>query len=105
MQIYDSWTQESTSDRRGQSNLPQCTTLCEDRQIVRIAVTNRSVTSQNAAQHSEHVTHHLVSARTIQRRLQKSSLSARRPLLGLHLTQNHRHLRCQWCEERRMWES
>ncbi|GFV58641.1 transposable element Tcb1 transposase [Trichonephila clavipes] len=34
-----------------------------------------------------------VSARTIQRRLQQSGLSARGPLLGLPLTQNHRRLR------------
>ncbi|GFW89756.1 transposable element Tcb1 transposase [Trichonephila clavipes] len=27
----------------------------------------------------------------------------RRPLLGLPLTQNHRRLRRQWCDERRMW--
>ncbi|GFW76292.1 transposable element Tcb1 transposase [Trichonephila clavipes] len=32
----------------------------------------------------------------------QSGLSARRPLLGLPLTQNHRRLRCQWCDERRM---
>ncbi|GFX10596.1 transposable element Tcb1 transposase [Trichonephila clavipes] len=32
-----------------------------------------------------------------------SGLSARRPLLGLPLTQNHRRLRRQWCDERRMW--
>ncbi|GFX63568.1 transposable element Tcb1 transposase [Trichonephila clavipes] len=30
--------------------------------------------------------------------------SARRPLLGLPLTQNHRRLRRQWCDERRMWD-
>ncbi|GFX95369.1 transposable element Tcb1 transposase [Trichonephila clavipes] len=44
-----------------------------------------------------------LSARTIRRHLQQSGLSARRPLLGLHLTQNHRRLRCHWCDERRMW--
>ncbi|GFT62837.1 transposable element Tcb1 transposase [Trichonephila clavipes] len=44
-----------------------------------------------------------VSARTIRRRLQQSGLSARRPLLGLPLTQNHRRLRHQRCDERRMW--
>ncbi|GFT75444.1 transposable element Tcb1 transposase [Trichonephila clavipes] len=37
------------------------------------------------------------------RRLQQSGLSARRPLLGLPLTQNHRCLRRQWCDEIRMW--
>ncbi|GFW93896.1 uncharacterized protein TNCV_4221761 [Trichonephila clavipes] len=44
-----------------------------------------------------------LSACTIRRRLQQSGLSARRPLLGLHLTQNHRRFRHQWCDERRMW--
>ncbi|GFX41081.1 hypothetical protein TNCV_2217791 [Trichonephila clavipes] len=44
-----------------------------------------------------------VSAVTIRRRLQQSGLYARRPLIGLPLTQNHRRLRRQWCDERRMW--
>ncbi|GFY32981.1 transposable element Tcb1 transposase [Trichonephila clavipes] len=44
-----------------------------------------------------------LSERTIRRRLQQSGLSTRRPLLGLPLTQNHRSLRRQWCDERRMW--
>ncbi|GFT22480.1 transposable element Tcb1 transposase [Trichonephila clavipes] len=35
--------------------------------------------------------------------LHQSGLSTRRPLLGLPLTQNHRRLRRQWCDERRMW--
>ncbi|GFX46093.1 transposable element Tcb1 transposase [Trichonephila clavipes] len=30
-------------------------------------------------------------------------MSASRPLLGLPLTQNHRRLRSQWCDERNMW--
>ncbi|GFY04497.1 transposable element Tcb1 transposase [Trichonephila clavipes] len=44
-----------------------------------------------------------LSARTIRRRLQQSGRSARRPLLGLPLTQNHRRLRRQWCDARMMW--
>ncbi|GFW52491.1 transposable element Tcb1 transposase [Trichonephila clavipes] len=44
-----------------------------------------------------------VSVRTIRRRLQQSGLPTRRPLLGLPLTQNHRRLRRQWCNERRIW--
>ncbi|GFS95977.1 transposable element Tcb1 transposase [Trichonephila clavipes] len=44
-----------------------------------------------------------MTASTIRRRLQQSGLSARRPLLGLPLTQNHRRLRRQRCNERRMW--
>ncbi|GFW18169.1 transposable element Tcb1 transposase [Trichonephila clavipes] len=97
------WMQEGLTDLRGRSHPSQCTTSCEDRQIVHMAVTDRSVTSRTVAQHIESVTHHSVSARTIRRRLQKSSLSARRLLLGLPLTQNRRRLRRQWCDERRMW--
>ncbi|GFS69268.1 transposable element Tcb1 transposase [Trichonephila clavipes] len=67
-----------------------------------IAVADRSVTSPNTAQHIESVKHHSVSARTTRRRSQQSGLFAKRPLLGLPLTQNHRRLRHQWCDERKM---
>ncbi|GFU82354.1 transposable element Tcb1 transposase [Trichonephila clavipes] len=65
-----------------------------------MAVTDRSVTSRTIAQHIESKTHHSVSARTIRRRLQHSSLSGRRPLLGLLLTQNQRRLLLKWCDEK-----
>ncbi|GFU79249.1 HTH_38 domain-containing protein [Trichonephila clavipes] len=38
MWIYDRWMQEGTTDGRGRSHPPQCTTSREDRQIVRMAV-------------------------------------------------------------------
>ncbi|GFT62989.1 transposable element Tcb1 transposase [Trichonephila clavipes] len=82
MRICDRWRQEGTTDRRGQSYPPQCTTSRQDRQIVRMAVTDLSVTSRTIAHHIESVTHHSVSACTIRCRLQQSGLSARRPLLG-----------------------
>ncbi|GFX02037.1 transposable element Tcb1 transposase [Trichonephila clavipes] len=103
MRICDRWMQEGTTDRRGRSHPPQYTISREDRQIVRMAVTDRSVTSRTIAQHIESVTHHSVSARTIRRRLRQSGLPARRPLLSLPMTQNHRRLRRQWGDERRMW--
>ncbi|GFW29399.1 transposable element Tcb1 transposase [Trichonephila clavipes] len=68
-----------------------------------MAVTDCLVTSQNVAQHIESVTFHSMSARTIRRRSQQSGLSARHPFLGLPLTQNHRRLHRQWCDERRIW--
>ncbi|GFU91288.1 transposable element Tcb1 transposase [Trichonephila clavipes] len=68
-----------------------------------MAVTDRSVTSRTIAQPIESVTHHSVSAHTIRRRLQQSGLSSRLLLLGIPLTQKHRRLRRQWCDERRMW--
>ncbi|GFW80006.1 transposable element Tcb1 transposase [Trichonephila clavipes] len=95
--------QEGTTDRRGRSHPPQCTTSRDDRQIVRMKVNDHSVTSRTIAQHIQSVMHHSVSARTIRRRLQQSGLSARRPLLGIPLKQNHRRLHRQWCDERRIW--
>ncbi|GFS68540.1 uncharacterized protein TNCV_4584551 [Trichonephila clavipes] len=68
MRVCDRWMQKGTTDSRGRSHPPQCTTSREDRQIVRMAVTDRSVTSRTVAQHIESVTHHSVSARTIRRR-------------------------------------
>ncbi|GFV50815.1 transposable element Tcb1 transposase [Trichonephila clavipes] len=44
-----------------------------------------------------------LSERTIRSRLQQSGVSTRRPLLGLPLTQNHRRLHRQWCDEIRIW--
>ncbi|GFU93231.1 transposable element Tcb1 transposase [Trichonephila clavipes] len=69
LRICNRWMQEGTTDRRGRSYPPQCTTSRGDKQIVRIAVTDRSVTSPTIAQHDQSVTHHLMSARTIRRRL------------------------------------
>ncbi|GFY31636.1 transposable element Tcb1 transposase [Trichonephila clavipes] len=105
IRICDHWLKKGTTDRRGQSHPPQYTTSREDRQIVRMTVTDRSVSSRTIAQHIESVTHHSVYARNIRHRLQQSGQSASRPLLGLPLTQNHRRLRRQWCDERRMWAS
>ncbi|GFV92468.1 transposable element Tcb1 transposase [Trichonephila clavipes] len=58
MRLCDRWMQVGTTDRRGRSHPPQCTTSREDRPIVRMAVTDRSVTSRTVAQHIESVTDH-----------------------------------------------
>ncbi|GFW56574.1 transposable element Tcb1 transposase [Trichonephila clavipes] len=65
MRICDRWMQEDTTDRHGRSHPPQCTTSHEDRQFLRMTVTDLSVTSRTVAQHIESVTHYSVSARTI----------------------------------------
>ncbi|GFW95794.1 transposable element Tcb1 transposase [Trichonephila clavipes] len=57
MRICDRWMQEDTTNRNDRSHLPQCTTSHEDRQIVRMTVTDHSVTSRTIAQHIESVTH------------------------------------------------
>ncbi|GFX02493.1 transposable element Tcb1 transposase [Trichonephila clavipes] len=76
IRICDRWMQKGTMDRRGRSHPLQLTTSGEDRQIVRMAMMDHSITSRIVAQHIESVMHHLVSARTIRRRLQHSGRSA-----------------------------
>ncbi|GFX83414.1 HTH_Tnp_Tc3_2 domain-containing protein [Trichonephila clavipes] len=58
MRISDRWMQEGTMDGRGRSHPPQRTTSRKDKQIVRMAVTDRSVKSRTVAQHIASVTHH-----------------------------------------------
>ncbi|GFX00616.1 HTH_Tnp_Tc3_2 domain-containing protein [Trichonephila clavipes] len=65
MRICDRWMQEGLKDRSGRSHPSQYTTSRKDRQIVRMSVTDRSITSRTVAQHIESATHHSVSARTI----------------------------------------
>ncbi|GFW92090.1 transposable element Tcb1 transposase [Trichonephila clavipes] len=100
--ICDCWMQEGNMGGHGRSHPPQYTTSRENRQIVRMTVTDLSVTSRTEAQHIKSVTHHSVSVRIFRRRLQQS-VHARRPLLGIPLMQNHRRLHHQWCDERRIW--
>ncbi|GFW73820.1 transposable element Tc1 transposase [Trichonephila clavipes] len=87
--------QEKTTDRRGRLHPPRCTTARDDRRIVRISVMDRAAPSQSIAQYIQLITHHSVSVHTIRRRLQQSGMSARRTLLRIPLTGNHRRLCCQ----------
>ncbi|GFY07883.1 transposable element Tcb1 transposase [Trichonephila clavipes] len=87
--------QDGTTDRRGRSHSPQCTTSREDRQIVRMSLTDHSVTSGTVEQHIESVTHISVSARTIRRHLQPSGLATRHSLIGLPFMRNHIRLHHQ----------
>ncbi|GFY02206.1 transposable element Tcb1 transposase [Trichonephila clavipes] len=74
MRICDRWMQEDTTDRHGRSHPPQCTTSCED-----------SV----CAYHSTPF--------TAEWSVRKTSIA------WSTIDANHRRLRHQWCDERRMW--
>ncbi|GFW31747.1 transposable element Tc1 transposase [Trichonephila clavipes] len=101
MRICHRWMQEETTHQQGLSFSPRCPTTCDDRQTVRMTVTDRAAVLRTIAQKIQAVMHHSVSARTLRRRLQQSGMSARRPLLRLPLTANYRRLCQQYCDERR----
>ncbi|GFT62056.1 hypothetical protein TNCV_3812181 [Trichonephila clavipes] len=69
MRICHRWIQEKTMDQWDQSHPPRCTTSRYDRLIVRMAVMDLAVTSQNMAQRINSIAYHFVSAHTIRRRL------------------------------------
>ncbi|GFX72339.1 transposable element Tcb1 transposase [Trichonephila clavipes] len=80
---------DQVSEFVGTTDYPtQCTTSRKDRQILRMAVTDRSVTSRTVARHIEAITYHSVSARIIRRRLQPSS-----PLCTVTLVRHRCHSR------------
>ncbi|GFW40075.1 transposable element Tcb1 transposase [Trichonephila clavipes] len=87
------------TDRRGRSHPSRCTTARDDWRIVCTTVRNHETYHSRFSLLSVQS----ASARTIQHRLQQSGISARRPLLRLPLPGNHRRLRRQWCDERRIW--
>ncbi|GFV40705.1 transposable element Tc1 transposase [Trichonephila clavipes] len=82
-------------DRRSPSPPPRCTTVRNDRQVVRMEMIDGSATSRTIAQQIQSLTHHSSSARTINRRLRQSEMSIRCHLLHLPLTGNHRRWRRQ----------
>ncbi|GFT07769.1 transposable element Tcb1 transposase [Trichonephila clavipes] len=70
---------------------------------MRMVVMNCAAKSRTITQQNQSHTHCSMPARTIRRRLQQRGMSARRTLLRLSLTGNHRRLRGQWCVERWTW--
>ncbi|GFW19750.1 transposable element Tc1 transposase [Trichonephila clavipes] len=92
--------QEKMTDRGVRSPPPHCTTARDDKPIVRMAMMDRGVTSRTIVQQIQSVAYNSRTIRTIRRRLQQSGTSARRPLLRLPLTESHRGLCHQWCDER-----
>ncbi|GFT56788.1 transposable element Tcb1 transposase [Trichonephila clavipes] len=69
MQIYHRWMQEETTDQRGRSHPPRCTTARDDRRIGRMKVIDCAFTSRTITQQILSVTHHSVFSRTILHRL------------------------------------
>ncbi|GFV60680.1 transposable element Tcb1 transposase [Trichonephila clavipes] len=104
MQICHRWMKEETTDRRGRSHPPLCTTAHDGRQIVRMTVMDCAATSRATVQQIQSVIYaSFESTPTIRRHLQQSGMFARRTLLRLPLAGNHMHLCRQWCDERWTW--
>ncbi|GFV35803.1 transposable element Tc1 transposase [Trichonephila clavipes] len=90
------------SGRHGRGRV-RSTTPAEDRYIVLSAKRNRRTTAQQVANQFLAVSGKEISRKTVARRLRGGGLYARRPVVGVPLTRQHRTARLQWCREYHNW--
>ncbi|GFV66702.1 transposable element Tcb1 transposase [Trichonephila clavipes] len=79
------------------------TTTAEDRYIVLSAKMNRRTTPQQVANQFLTASGKQISRKTVARRLKGGGLYARRPVVCVPLTRQHRTARFQWCHEHHNW--
>ncbi|GFY36468.1 transposable element Tcb2 transposase [Trichonephila clavipes] len=78
-------------------------TPAEDRYIVLSAKKNRRTTAQQVANQFLAASGKQISRKTVARRLRGGGLYARRPVVYVPLTRQHRTARLQWCREHHNW--
>ncbi|GFX62539.1 transposable element Tcb1 transposase [Trichonephila clavipes] len=79
------------------------TTPAENRYIVLSAKTNRRTTTKQVANQDLAASGKHISRKTVARRLRGGGLYARRPVVCVPLTRQHRTARLQWCREHHNW--
>ncbi|GFW45353.1 transposable element Tc3 transposase [Trichonephila clavipes] len=90
------------SRRRGGGRVRR-TTPAEDRYIVLSAKRNRRTTAQQVANQFLAASGKQISRKTVARRLRGGGLYARRPVVCVPLTRQHRTAHLQWCREHHNW--
>ncbi|GFU79040.1 transposable element Tcb1 transposase [Trichonephila clavipes] len=83
--------------RRPGGGRVRSTTPAEDRYIVLSAKRNRRTTAQQVASQFLAASGKQISRKTLARRLRGGGLYARRPVVRVPLTRQHRTARLQWC--------
>ncbi|GFS51554.1 transposable element Tcb1 transposase [Trichonephila clavipes] len=91
------------SRRHGGGRVRSTTPAAEDRYIVLSAKRNRRTTAQQAANQFLAASGKQISRKTVARRLRGGGLYARRPVVCVPLTRQHRTARLQWCREHHNW--
>ncbi|GFV86474.1 transposable element Tcb1 transposase [Trichonephila clavipes] len=89
--------------RRHGGGRVRSTTPAEDRYIVLSAKRNRRTAAQQMANQFLAASGKQISRKTVARRLRGGGLYARRPVVCVPLTRQHRTARLQWCREHHNW--
>ncbi|KAJ8879118.1 hypothetical protein PR048_019724 [Dryococelus australis] len=100
MHVCNPWIEEGSTQRRVGTGPRSVTTVRDDRNLVRMAVTERRASSTVLARHWSTVTGVDLSASTVRRRLLRAGLV---PLRRLSLSRDHKRFRLQRARERRRW--
>ncbi|GFV44927.1 transposable element Tcb2 transposase [Trichonephila clavipes] len=97
------WKSFKTTGRRHGGGRVRSTTPAEDRYIFLSAKRNRRTTAQQVANQFLAASGKQISRKTVARRLRGGGLYARRPVVCVPLTRQHRTARLQWCREHHNW--
>ncbi|GFX20865.1 transposable element Tcb1 transposase [Trichonephila clavipes] len=101
--LLDDWSVEGFLSLTARGGRVRSTTPAEDRYIVLSAKRNRRTTAQQVANQFLAASGKQISRKTVARRLRGGGLYARRPVVCVPLTRQHRTARLQWCREHHNW--
>ncbi|GFT67984.1 transposable element Tcb1 transposase [Trichonephila clavipes] len=101
--LWKSFKTTGICSRRHGGGRVRSTTPAEDRYIVLSAKRNRRITAQQVANQFLAASGNQISRKTVARRLRRGGLYARRPVVCVPLTRQHRTARLQWCPEHHNW--
>ncbi|GFW69952.1 HTH_Tnp_Tc3_2 domain-containing protein [Trichonephila clavipes] len=101
--LWKSFKTTGMCSRRHGGGRVRSTTPADDRYIVLSAKRNRRTTAQLVANQFLAASGKQISRKTVARRLRGGGLYARRPVVCVPLTRQHRTARLQWCREHHNW--
>ncbi|GFT25479.1 transposable element Tcb1 transposase [Trichonephila clavipes] len=101
--LWKSFKTTGMCSRRHEGSRFRSTTPAEERYIVLSAKRNRRTTAQQVANQFLAASGKQISRKTVARRLRGGGLYARRPVVCVSLTRQHRTARLQWCREHHNW--
>ncbi|GFW69611.1 transposable element Tcb2 transposase [Trichonephila clavipes] len=101
--LWKSFKTTGMCSRRHGGGRVRSTTPAEDRYIVLSAKRNRRTTAQQVVNQFLAASGKQISRKTVFRRLEGGGLYARRPVVCVPLTRQHRTARLQWCREHHNW--
>ncbi|GFX13323.1 transposable element Tcb1 transposase [Trichonephila clavipes] len=101
--LWKSFKTTGMCSRRHEGGRVRSTTPAEERYIVLSAKRNRRTTAQQVANQFLATSGKQISRKTVARRLRGGGLYARRPVVCVPLTRQHRTVHLQWCREHHNW--